>query len=61
VPLAFFSGTRAAATNIMRLLGHRGLETTEIYTHVEIDDLKRVVEHASSELSSGSADLDHRG
>jgi len=41
----------ASIRHVQRLLGHRGLETTEIYTHVEIEDLKRVVEHAASELS----------
>ena len=44
----------ASIRHVQRLLGHRGLETTEIYTHVEIEDLKRVVEHAASELSSAN-------
>lgn len=44
----------ASIRHVQRLLGHRGLETTEIYTHVEIEDLKRVIEHATSELSSES-------
>ena len=38
----------ASIRHVQQLLGHRGLETTEIYTHVEIQDLKRVVERASS-------------
>lgn len=42
----------ASIRHVQGLLGHRGLETTEIYTHVEIEDLKRVIERASSELSS---------
>jgi integrase/recombinase XerD len=44
----------ASIRHVQRLLGHRGLETTEIYTHVEIEDLKRVIERAASELSSES-------
>lgn len=44
----------ASIRHVQRLLGHRGLETTEIYTHVEIEDLKRVVERAASELSSAN-------
>jgi site-specific recombinase XerD len=32
---------------VQRLLGHRGLETTEIYTHVEVEDLRHVVEQAA--------------
>ena len=42
----------ASIRHVQRLLGHRGLETTEIYTHVEIEDLKRVIDQASSEPSS---------
>ena len=37
----------ASIRHVQQLLGHRGLETTEIYTHVEIEDLKRVVEQCS--------------
>jgi integrase/recombinase XerD len=37
----------ASIRHVQRLLGHRGLETTEIYTHVEIEDLKRVVDQAA--------------
>ena len=36
----------ASVRHIQQLLGHTGLETTEIYTHIEIEDLKRVVERA---------------
>jgi integrase/recombinase XerD len=39
----------ASIRHVQQLLGHRGLETTEIYTHVEIEDLKRVVEQAQAE------------
>ena len=38
----------ASIRHVQQLLGHRGLETTEIYTHVEIQDLKRAVDQASS-------------
>lgn len=37
---------RADIRQIQALLGHRDLSTTERYTHVEISDLKRVVERA---------------
>jgi integrase/recombinase XerD len=37
----------ASIRHVQRLLGHRGLETTEIYTHVEVEDLRHVVEQAS--------------
>jgi integrase/recombinase XerD len=37
----------ASIRHVQRLLGHRGLETTEIYTHVEFQDLRHVVEQAS--------------
>ena len=38
----------ASIRHVQQLLGHRGLETTEIYTHVEIKDLKRAVEKAEA-------------
>ena len=37
---------RADIRHIQVLLGHKSLSTTERYTHVEISDLKRVVERA---------------
>jgi integrase/recombinase XerD len=37
----------ASIRHVQRLLGHRGLETTEIYTHVEVEDLRHTVEQAS--------------
>jgi integrase/recombinase XerD len=49
----------ASIRHVQRLLGHRGLETTEIYTHVEIEDLKRVVEHAASEFSPERLNGEH--
>jgi integrase/recombinase XerD len=37
----------ASIRHVQRLLGHRGLETTEIYTHVEVEDLRHVVQKAA--------------
>ncbi|MFY9555030.1 MAG: tyrosine-type recombinase/integrase, partial [Blastocatellia bacterium] len=37
----------ASIRHVQQLLGHRGLETTEIYTHVEVEDLRHIVEQAS--------------
>ncbi|HXG06239.1 MAG TPA: tyrosine-type recombinase/integrase [Nitrososphaera sp.] len=37
----------ASLQHVQQLLGHRSLQTTEIYTHIEIEDLKRAVERAS--------------
>lgn len=37
---------RADIRHIQALLGHKSLSTTELYTRVEISDLKRVVERA---------------
>jgi len=49
----------ASIRHVQRLLGHRGLETTEIYTHVEIEDLKRVVDRATSDLSPERLNGEH--
>ena len=38
----------ASIRHVQQLLGHRDLNTTEIYTHVEIQDLKQAVETAAS-------------
>jgi len=38
----------ASIRHIQQLLGHHDLNTTEIYTHVEIQDLKQVVQSAAS-------------
>ncbi len=37
----------ASIRHVQQLLGHQGLETTQIYTHVEIEDLQRAVEKAT--------------
>ena len=38
----------ASIRHVQQLLGHRGLETTEIYTHIDINDLKHVVRKAAA-------------
>jgi integrase/recombinase XerD len=40
----------ASIRHIQQLLGHRDLNTTELYTHLTIEDLKTAVEKASSNL-----------
>jgi integrase/recombinase XerD len=40
----------ASIRHIQQLLGHRDLNTTELYTHLTIEDLKTAVEKASSRL-----------
>lgn len=37
----------ASVRHVQQLLGHRDLSTTEIYTHLELEDLKRAVETAA--------------
>ena len=37
----------ASIRHIQQLLGHRDLSTTEIYTHLELEDLQRAVETAA--------------
>lgn len=38
----------ASVRHVQQLLGHRDLNTTEIYTHLELKDLKRTIESAAS-------------
>ncbi|MEW5980560.1 MAG: tyrosine-type recombinase/integrase [Acidobacteriota bacterium] len=38
----------ASIRHIQQLLGHRNLETTEIYTYLELEDLKKAVQQASA-------------
>jgi integrase/recombinase XerD len=42
----------ASIRHIQQLLGHRDLNTTEIYTHLELQDLKQTVENAASTKAS---------
>ncbi len=39
----------ASVRHVQQLLGHRDLSTTEIYTHVEIQDLKEAIESAAKQ------------
>jgi integrase/recombinase XerD len=38
----------ASIRHVQQLLGHRDLNTTEIYTNIELEDLKRTIESAAS-------------
>jgi len=38
----------ASVRHVQQLLGHRDLNTTEIYTHLELEDLKQTIESAAA-------------
>lgn len=44
----------ASLRHIQKLLGHQSLETTQIYTHVEISDVRRAVRKATENLQRDS-------
>jgi site-specific recombinase XerD len=44
----------ASVRHVQQLLGHRDLNTTEIYTYVELQDLQQAVERAHNHTASAS-------
>jgi integrase/recombinase XerD len=44
----------ASVRHVQQLLGHRDLNTTEIYTHLELEDLKQTMESATAAPKSNS-------
>jgi len=38
----------ASIRHVQQLLGHRDLNSTELYTHIAVEDLKRTIESAAS-------------
>lgn len=47
-------GRGASLRHIQKLLGHQSLETTQIYTHLEISDLEKAVRKATRNLDQNS-------
>jgi DNA primase len=45
----------ASLRHVQQLLGHRDLNTTELYTHLELQDLKQAIQYHSAELKNSLA------
>lgn len=45
----------ATTRHIQQLLGHRSVETTELYTHLDVKDLKRAMQKAFNQLERSEA------
>ncbi|HEX7771641.1 MAG TPA: tyrosine-type recombinase/integrase [Pyrinomonadaceae bacterium] len=45
----------ASLRHVQQLLGHRDLNTTELYTHLELQDLKQAIQYHSAEPRNSSA------
>jgi integrase/recombinase XerD len=45
----------ASVRHVQQLLGHRDLNTTELYTHLELQDLKQAIQYHSAEPKNSLA------